>query len=355
MSTSRLLTRGTAPATWQQELASAITDPAELLRELGLDPALLETGGVNAMTQAAQAFPLRVPRAFVRRMRRGDPNDPLLRQVLARGLELQATPGFSADPLDEAAARRAPGLLQKYEGRALLVTTGACAVHCRYCFRREYDYSVEGSGIEGGRWEAAMTTLAADHGIEEVILSGGDPLSLGNSRLEALLRRLEGMPQLRRLRLHTRTPIVLPSRVDHGLARLLAATRLQLVIVVHANHAAEIDDDVRRALAALRATGGTLLNQSVLLAGVNDSVDALAALSRAMFESGTLPYYLHLLDRVNGVAHFEVDEARAVELLRELNGRLPGYLVPRLVREQPGMPGKTPLWGHRHDTALIGA
>jgi EF-P beta-lysylation protein EpmB len=344
MSTSSLRNRDAAPATWQQELADAITDPAELLRELDLDPAAMGTGGMAAMARAAQAFALRVPRPFMRRMRRGDPADPLLRQVLASGLELRATPGFSADPLQESAARRAPGLLQKYQGRALLVTTGACAVHCRYCFRREYDYSVDGNGVEGGRWEAAMTTLAADHGIEEVILSGGDPLSLGNARLEALLRRLEGMPQLRRLRLHTRTPIVLPSRVDHGLTRLLAATRLQLVIVVHANHAAEIDDDVRRALAALRATGGTLLNQSVLLAGVNDSADALAALSRTMFEAGTLPYYLHLLDRVNGVAHFDVDEARAVELLRELNARLPGYLVPRLVREVPGMPGKTSVW-----------
>ncbi len=344
MSASSLLNRDSA-LTWQQELAAAITDPGELLRELDLDPALLETGGLGAMVRATQAFPLRVPRPFVRRMRRGDPGDPLLRQVLASGLELLATTGFSADPLEEAAARRAPGLLQKYQGRALLVTTGACAVHCRYCFRREFDYSSDGDGLEGGRWAAALAALAADHGIEEVILSGGDPLSLGNARLEALLRRLDAMPQLRRLRLHTRTPIVLPSRVDHGLARLLAATRLPLVIVVHANHAAEIDEDVRRALAALRATGATLLNQSVLLAGVNDSADALAALSCAMFGTGTLPYYLHLIDRVNGVAHFEVDEARAVELVRELNARLPGYLVPRLVREVPGMPGKTPVWG----------
>jgi EF-P beta-lysylation protein EpmB len=330
-----------APATWQQDLAAAITDPAELLAELGLDPASLGDGG--ALPAGLEHFPLRVPRSFVRRMRRGDPRDPLLRQVLPLNAEGARVAGFGGDPLGENAARRAPGLLQKYAGRALLVTTAACAVHCRYCFRRDHDYAQDQAAGEAGRWEAALASLAADPSIEEIILSGGDPLSLGNARLAALVRSLEGIGHLKRLRLHTRNPVVLPSRVDAGLLKVLCDTRLAVVVVVHANHAAEIDAEVGAALAALRGTGATLLNQSVLLAGVNDDADALTALSQRLFAYGALPYYLHLLDRVAGVAHFEVDEGRAQQLLRCLNARLPGYLVPRLVREIAGMPGKTPV------------
>jgi len=334
--------RGILP-TWQQEMAAAITDPAELLRQLDLQPEQLDPAGLAGLAAAAQDFAMRVPQAFVRRMRRGDPADPLLRQVLSHSQELAPTPGFVADPLDEAAARRTPGLLQKYHGRALLVATGACAVHCRYCFRREYDYAADSDGADGGRWDAAFAALAADAGVEELILSGGDPLSLSNARLELLFRRAGDITHLRRLRIHTRNPIVLPSRVDAGLLQLLTASRLPIVIVVHANHAAEIDADVRTALAGLGNTGAILLNQSVLLAGVNDTASALTGLSVALFDAGVLPYYLHLLDRVSGAAHFDVPLDRAQALLRDIAARLPGYLVPRLVREEPGMPGKTPV------------
>ena len=324
------------PATWQGALAGAVTDPAELVALLGLDPAL-----VAPARAGAARFGLRVPRGFVARMRRGDPADPLLRQVLPLGAELDEVAGFGADPVGDLASAVAPGVLHKYQGRALVVAPGACAVNCRYCFRREFPYAEQSAGA--GRWRDAVAALAADPSIEEVILSGGDPLSLGNERLADLLAALESLPQLRRLRIHTRLPVVLPERVDTGLLELLAATRLRQVVVIHANHAAEIDAAVEAALAALARGGATLLNQSVLLAGVNDSADVLAALSERLFAAGVLPYYLHLLDRVRGAAHFEVAEPVAVGLIEALRRRLPGYLVPRLVREAAGAGSKTPV------------
>jgi EF-P beta-lysylation protein EpmB len=223
----------------------------------------------------------------------------------------------------------------------LIVATGACAVHCRYCFRRHFPYAEHHAMGEG--WQAALDCLAADPGIAELILSGGDPLTLPDARLAELARSAAGLPQLRRLRLHTRLPIVLPQRVDEALVGWLGAIPLPTVVVVHANHANEIDDDVRRALAVLRATGASLLNQSVLLAGVNDSAEALAGLSEALFDAGVLPYYLHLLDPVAGAAHFEVAEDAARGLLAEVTSRLPGYLVPKLVREVPGAPAKVSI------------
>jgi L-lysine 2,3-aminomutase len=327
---------------WQRELAEAVRDPLELLELVGLTPGQLGSGETAESLQAAcVGFPLRVPRSFIARMRKGDPQDPLLRQVLAVSPELLAVPGYSPDPLNEAAVREAPGLLHKYRGRALLITTGACAVHCRYCFRRHYDYGQE---LDAGaaRWSAAIAHMKDDPEVEEIILSGGDPLSLGNPRLAGLLRELQAMP-LRRIRIHTRTPIVLPSRVDRGLLDALAAVSDKLVIVVHANHAAEIDATTAAALQQLRGVSAALLNQSVLLAGVNDDAGILAQLSTRLFAAGVLPYYLHQLDAVSGAAHFAVPDQRAVQLASELNACLPGYLVPRLVREVPGAPGKTPL------------
>jgi EF-P beta-lysylation protein EpmB len=272
-------------------------------------------------------------------MRRGDPDDPLLRQVLPVEAETAEQPGFIADPLGERAALTAPGLLQKYRGRALLIATPACAVHCRYCFRREFPYDEQ----DGPRWQEALARIERDPGIEEVILSGGDPLSLGDARLGALSRGLERAAHVRRLRIHTRLPVVLPARVDAGLAAWLSSLKWPVVVVLHANHANEIDGEVAAACAALRSAGATLLNQSVLLRGVNDDAEALAALSRRLFEAGVLPYYLHVLDRVRGAAHFEVDEARARRIAGELAALLPGYLVPRLVRERAGAPAKVPL------------
>jgi EF-P beta-lysylation protein EpmB len=328
---------------WQRELARAISDPHELLRILDLDP----QSGATERALAAADFRLRVPRGFVRRMRRADPRDPLLLQVLPGASELIATPGFGADPLDERAAMRAPGLLQKYHGRALLISTGACAVHCRYCFRREFPYE---AAAEEGRWQAALEAIAADASIEEVILSGGDPLSLSDARLAQLTDALRGVAHLRRLRLHTRTPIVLPERVDAGFRRWLASLPWPTAIVLHSNHANEIDDSVRAAAQRMRSAGATLLNQSVLLAGINDSVEALEALSHALWSAQVLPYYLHLLDRVRGSAHFEVAEARACALMDALAARLPGYLLPRLVRERAGAPSKTVVSSAAWDT-----
>jgi EF-P beta-lysylation protein EpmB len=274
-------------------------------------------------------------------MRYGDPNDPLLRQVLPVSAELATSEHFGADPLNEHAAMMAPGLLQKYSGRALLITTGACAVHCRYCFRREFPY--EEMVGEGARWSEALAVITGDESIEEVILSGGDPLSLSDARLTQLTDALATIQHIRRLRIHTRQPIVLPERVDAGLIGWLQALPWPVVIVLHINHAQEINASVHEACVRLRATGAVLLNQSVLLQGVNATLPALEALSRALFEAGILPYYLHELDRVRGAAHFDLPESMAVGLLRELAGRLPGYLVPRLVREIPGAKAKQPV------------
>jgi len=321
---------------WQQALAQSITDPAELLRLLNLDPALLP-----AAQAAARLFPLRVPRGFVARMQPGNPADPLLRQVLPLDLELLETPGFSSDPVGDLASRIAPGVLHKYQGRALMIATGACGVHCRYCFRRHFPYGEELAST--GHWQAAVAAIHADPTINEVILSGGDPLSLNDRRLRDLTRQLEQIPHVTRLRIHSRQPIVLPERVDAELLNWLGSTRLKTVMVLHVNHAQEIDTSVVQASRALAQVGVRLFNQSVLLRGVNDSVPALASLSENLFEAGIQPYYLHLLDRVQGAAHFEVAAAQAQALMRELIAVLPGYLLPRLVREISGHASKTPV------------
>lgn len=321
---------------WQQALAQAVTDPEELLALLHLDPGLLP-----AAQTAAGLFPLRVPRGFVARMQRGNPADPLLLQVLPLGLELPDIPGFGADPVGDIASRIAPGVLHKYQGRALLIATGACGVHCRYCFRRHFPYAAETASSH--HWQAALSAIRADRSIHEVILSGGDPLSLNDRRLRELTRQLEQIPHVRRLRIHSRQPIVLPERVDAGLLSWLRELRLQKVMVLHANHSRELDHSVAEACRRLRDSGVTLLNQSVLLKGINDSVGALTGLSESLFAAGILPYYLHLLDRVQGAAHFEVPEPQAQALLRQLAAALPGYLVPRLVREIPGHTSKTPV------------
>jgi L-lysine 2,3-aminomutase len=321
---------------WQSVLARAITDPAELLAAVGLGDEWLP-----AARAAARLFPLRVPRGFVARMRPRDPHDPLLRQVLPLAEECLAVEGFGADPVGDLSAMAVPGVLHKYHGRVLLTATGACAVHCRYCFRRHFPYA-EANPV-ADQWLQALNYIAGNDSITEVILSGGDPLSLSDRRLANLARRLEAIPHLRRLRLHTRLPIVLPERVTDELLGWVSATRLKTAVVVHANHANEIDASVITALAGLKSTGAELLNQSVLLLGINDSIDALTMLSEKLFDAGVLPYYLHLLDKVQGAAHFEVGETVARDLMAALNRQLPGYLVPRLVREITGSPGKVVL------------
>ena len=320
---------------WQRALAEAITSPVELCEILGLDPASL---GIDA---AAGSFPLRVPRGFVARMRRGDPRDPLLLQVLPTRSESSVINGFTTDPVGDLASRAGTGILHKYAGRALLIATGACAIHCRYCFRRHFPYTGDSALSDG--WRDAIDYLRADTSISEVILSGGDPLSLSDRRLTQLTTALRSLPHIRRLRIHTRQPIVLPERVDDGLLKWLSDLPLQKVMVLHANHANELNDEVAAVCRELAGRNVTLLNQSVLLAGVNDSVAALADLSEGLMAMNVLPYYLHLLDRVQGAAHFEVDEATALQLHAGLLQRLPGYLVPRLVREIPGAASKTPV------------
>ena len=325
-----------APRRWQALWRDAVRDPRELLALLGLQ-ALAE----GLSDAAARQFPLRVPRGFVARMRHGDPQDPLLRQVLPVLDEDRIVPGFGLDAVGDEAARRGGGVIHKYNGRALLIATGSCAVHCRYCFRRHYPYAEDTAAAAG--WREAVELIRGDATIHEVILSGGDPLSLADHKLAELTDALRGIPHIRRLRIHTRLPVVLPERVDDGLLAWLDGLPWPVTVVLHANHANEFDAAVADALAAVRGTGATLLNQAVLLRGVNDSVDALAALCERGFELGVLPYYLHQLDRVAGAAHFEVADADALAVHAALAARLPGYLVPKLVREVAGQPGKTPL------------
>lgn len=321
---------------WKRAWREAIRDPRELLATLGL-----ESLADRLSQQAADQFPLRVPRGFVARMRHGDRTDPLLRQVLPLDDEERRVPGFGLDAVGDGAARTAIGVLQKYRGRALLVATGACAVHCRYCFRRHFPYDEETATHDG--WQTALATIRADSSIEEVILSGGDPLSLATSKLAELTDALADIPHIKRVRIHSRLPVVLPERVDAELLTWLGKLRWPAAIVIHANHANEFDPGVDAALARLRAAGATLLNQAVLLRGVNDSVEALAALSERAYLAGVLPYYLHQLDRVAGTAHFEIPDATAIALHAALSARLSGYLVPRLVREIPGESGKRAL------------
>ncbi|HEY2346905.1 MAG TPA: EF-P beta-lysylation protein EpmB [Xanthomonadaceae bacterium] len=321
---------------WQQLWRDAVRDPRDLLH-------LLDLPQMASMLSdaAAEQFPLRVPQGFVARMRRGDPHDPLLRQVLPVTDEERIVPGFGLDAVGDAAARGATGVIHKYAGRALLVATGSCAVHCRYCFRRHFPYAEETAAT--ARWAEALEYLQADASVEEALLSGGDPFSLSTTRLAEFTDALARIDHVRTLRIHTRLPVVLPERIDAELVDWLRRLRQHAVIVIHANHANEFDATVDAALQRLRAAGATLLNQSVLLRGVNDEAGALVALSRRMFAAGVLPYYLHQLDRVAGTAHFAVDDDRARDLVAAMRACLPGYLVPRLVRETAGEPSKTPL------------
>ena len=318
---------------WQSELADAITSVDELLRELELEqPA-------HACLHDS-SFRLLVPRSFVNKMRKRDVNDPLLRQVLP--LTAENCKDGAADPVGDLDAMAAPGVLHKYRGRVLLVTTGACAVHCRYCFRRHFPYADSNPCRQA--WQDALEYVKARQDIREVILSGGDPLMLGNARLERLFDALEAIHHVEWLRIHSRMPVVLPSRIDDGLIELLQRSRFRITLVIHANHANELTADEFDALQRLDACGITLLNQSVLLKGVNDSATALVDLSRKLFATGTLPYYLHTLDPVQGAMHFNVPRDRAVALIESVRAELPGYLVPRLVREIPGESSKTAIF-----------
>ncbi|WP_346798971.1 EF-P beta-lysylation protein EpmB [Halomonas sp. Bachu 37] len=323
-------------SSWQTQLSRAIRDPDELCRRLGL-----ERDWTQGARQGHDLFEVRVPEAFLVRMRHGDPTDPLLRQVLPLEAENRPVEGYLTDPLEEASHTPAKGLIHKYANRVLLITSPACAVNCRYCFRRHFPYHENAPSRD--QWRESLRHLRDDATINEAILSGGDPLAASDNQLAWLVEQLDNIPQLKRLRIHTRLPVVIPDRIDDALLVWLARTRLQKVMVLHINHANEIDHAVIDACARLKQAGVTLLNQSVLLRDINDSVDTLAALSERLFEAGILPYYLHVLDPVQGAAHFDVPDSEARELVARLRDQLPGFLMPRLVREIPGKASKTPL------------
>lgn len=319
---------------WQQALQSGVSDVAELLQILGIT----EYYPAEKLAQMQQ-FPLRVPRGFVARMQRKNPNDPLLLQVLPQTQELQEISGFSLDPLQEKHFNPVPGLLHKYRNRVLLTAAASCPIHCRYCFRRYFPYDENSPGQIG--WQAAFNYIAANPEIEEVILSGGDPLLLKDNALRYLLKNIAAISHIKRLRFHSRIPIVLPERITATFTQVITSIRLPCVMVVHCNHPQEIDSAVSVAIAQLRHAGIAVFNQSVLLKNINDDVNILATLSEKLFSIGVIPYYLHVLDKVQGATHFEVKEIKAKKIMQALRERLSGYLVPRLVKEEAGAFSKT--------------
>jgi L-lysine 2,3-aminomutase len=336
-SQSPILARGDAKpkqSEWREQIRQAFRTPESLLDYLGIAPG---PGDIEFQPR----FPMLVPEAFAARMQPGQRQDPLLLQVLPMPSEAEAQPGWVSDPVGDGASRQARGLLHKYHGRVLLITTGACAINCRYCFRQEFPYASEHAGAR--QWDEAIAYIASRTDIEEVILSGGDPLMLPTRQLKRLSDRLRGLPHIRRLRLHTRLPVVVPDRVSADLCGWIESLPWPTVVVVHANHAAEFDHSVDQAMARLAAAGAHLFNQSVLLAGINDDIDSLLSLMQRSFAARVVPYYLHMLDRVAGAARFDCDQQKALELHEALRVRLSGYLVPRLVREQAGAPYKLPV------------
>lgn len=324
---------------WQSQLSDLITDPLELLNLLELSTEQLLSGAILASEQ----FKLRVPRAFVGKMSIGDPFDPLLLQVLPHHLELEDHPEFVTDPLGEEAANQMAGVLHKYQSRFLLTLTGACAIHCRYCFRRHFPY--QENLPKNDDWINIKQYIEQNPQINEVILSGGDPLTLSNLKLALWLERLASLPQIKILRIHSRVPIVIPNRIDEELISILKNSRLRIVVVIHSNHAAELDDFTCSKLLQLSEHHITVLNQAVLLKGVNDSAEILNNLSLRLFDARVMPYYLHVLDKVKGAQHFDLRSSEIDHIYTDVLASLPGYLVPKLVREIAGEKNKTPLFG----------
>lgn len=321
-------------ANWQQQLSDLIRSPQELSELLGLNVEDLSSG-------ADKLFELRVPRFFAGLMKKGDINDPLLQQVLPAAAELNEVSGFSSDPLKESGFNKSPGLIHKYHGRVLLIAANQCAINCRYCFRRHFPYQDNHLGRD--EWLGTLEGISKDSSISEVILSGGDPLAQSDKQLKWLTEQIQQIPHVKRLRLHTRLPVVLPDRINDECLNWLKNQRLQTSIVLHINHPQEISPELISACARLKEAGIRLFNQSVLLKGVNDNVGTLAQLSEDLFSAWIQPYYIHQLDHVAGAAHFLVDESRAKALYHQLRAQLPGYLVPLLTQEIAGKTAKTPL------------
>ena len=318
---------------WQQQLSTAFTNLADLCGYLELDPP------ENVSQAAATNFPLRVPHSFVARMEKGNPEDPLLKQVLPINDEMQTFPGFTADPVGDLAAITEVGVIHKYQGRALFIMTGSCAINCRYCFRRNFPYTE--FQLSKQKQQQAIAYLQNNPDISEIILSGGDPLLLNDNKLAELISQLDEIPHLKRIRIHSRLPIVLPARITEQFLAVLKQSCKQMVLVVHCNHANELNAEVKTACEQIRASGIALLNQAVLLKGINNSAEQLHELSEKLFEFGILPYYLHLLDKAHGTGHFEVEKDEAIALVQQLQKTLPGYLVPKLAREEAGAASKT--------------
>ena len=336
MITAAPLREQTPQINWQQQLREAYRKPRDLLEALSLNP-LDAPFDIDSHAE----FAMLVPRPFAALMRPGDWQDPLLRQVLPLQKEHIVDPAYTADPLAEAASNVVPGLIHKYHGRVLMITNGHCAVNCRYCFRREFPYN--DNRAHGDGFAAALDYVRADSSIREVILSGGDPLASTDQFLSPLMRSLAGIAHVQRLRIHSRLPVVIPERISQSLLATLALAGKQTVLVTHCNHPQEIGDGLRTAVALLKSADITVLNQSVLLRDVNDCAETLCNLSEQLFAAGVIPYYLHLLDKVKGSQHFDVSEAEALLLHRQMQSRLAGFLVPKLVQEEAGMANKTLL------------
>lgn len=326
---------------WQYAMKNMIRSLDELCQWVNITPTDLD-----ASLQAQRDFPVRVPKSYADRIEKGNPRDPLLLQVLPQAAEMLDVAGFTADPLEEAHFNKVPGLIHKYHGRVLLITTPACAVHCRYCFRRHFPYQENTPGLN--HWQQALDYIAHDNTIHEVILSGGDPLSASDDYLQQLISRLSDIPHVRWLRIHTRLPVVIPERITDECLDILTGTRLQTTMVLHINHANEISADVVRAITALKARGIRLLNQSVLLKDVNDQLETHVRLLEALHQNGVQAYYLHVLDKVKGAAHFEISDSAALALYEQLRCHLPGFMLPRLVRETAHAPYKT--WLNEYTT-----
>lgn len=320
---------------WQKELANVITDPKILLQMLNISPEQYQHH-----FNARKLFPVRVPKPLLARMKKGDFNDPILKQVMPLSDEFTTTDGYFNDPLEEHDTV-APGLLHKYKHRVLMVVKSGCAINCRYCFRRHFPYA--DNSPNKVRWQQALEYINVHKEINEVIFSGGDPLMASDEHLQWLVAEIEKIPHVKRLRIHSRLPIVIPQRITPALVDLLTNTRLKVTIVFHVNHANEIDTNVSRAIEPLMAARIPLFNQSVLLKGINDDAQVLANLSEALFDIGIQPYYLHLFDKVQGVAHFDINENAAKKIILQLMAILPGYLMPKLVREIAGEANKTPI------------
>jgi len=318
---------------WQQQLGDAFSKLEDLCRYLQLP---IDTLPIS--TTASLDFALRVPLSFAACMEKGNPDDPLLKQVLPTQYELAVYPGFNNDPVGDLKAAAQPGVLHKYYGRVLLINTGSCAINCRYCFRRNFPY--QELQLSKQSEQAAIDYIRQDTSLSEVILSGGDPLLLNDARIAKLFNQLNAIEHIKRIRIHSRIPIVLPARITNELIEIFKHSAKQIIMVVHCNHANEINDRVINAFSLLKNNDITLFNQSVLLKGVNDSADSLCHLSEQLFEHGVIPYYLHLLDKAAGTGHFEVPEPQALALIKEVQARLPGYLVPKLVKEVAGEKSK---------------